>query len=155
MTPARVLQEAGHDITIYAHHFPPATTSNVAAAIWWPDCAIDEALLTPVYRQRALRWQGRSIYWMSRSDALILGGSKEVVKSGSCPASMRSKRSGKHIKVGWRRAAQVCRCRRCAKRICSPSVLDWSSTAHRCTPGTDPTQRATANPQLRSWRRGR
>lgn len=85
LTPARVLQEAGHDITIYAHHFPPATTSNVAAAIWWPDCAIDEALLTPVYRQRALRWQGRSIYWMSRSDALILGGSKEVGEERELP----------------------------------------------------------------------
>ena len=36
LTTARVLQQAGAEVTIYAESFPPDTTSNIAGALWFP-----------------------------------------------------------------------------------------------------------------------
>lgn len=56
LTSARLLQEAGHRVTIHTRQIPPATTSDRAAAIWWPDFAAEGEALTLDYRQRVLRW---------------------------------------------------------------------------------------------------
>jgi D-amino-acid oxidase len=47
---AVLLAEAGHDVEIWAAALPPRTTSNVAAAFWYPYQAFP--------RERALRWAG-------------------------------------------------------------------------------------------------
>lgn len=47
---ATLLAEAGHDVEIWAAALPPRTTSNVAAAFWYPYQAFP--------RERALRWAG-------------------------------------------------------------------------------------------------
>jgi glycine/D-amino acid oxidase-like deaminating enzyme len=39
---ARVLQDRGFDVDIYARALPPDTTSNVAGAEWWPYYVVDE-----------------------------------------------------------------------------------------------------------------
>ena len=36
LTTARVLQQAGAEVTLYAENFPPDTTSNIAGALWFP-----------------------------------------------------------------------------------------------------------------------
>jgi len=36
LTTGLALQEAGHQVSIWARDLPPATTSNVAAAVWYP-----------------------------------------------------------------------------------------------------------------------
>ncbi|HEY7833059.1 MAG TPA: FAD-dependent oxidoreductase [Ktedonobacterales bacterium] len=40
LTTGRCLQEAGHRVTIWARQRPPDTTSNIAAAIWYPYLAL-------------------------------------------------------------------------------------------------------------------
>ena len=52
---ARLLQEQGREVTIYAEHLPPETTSNVAGAQWWPSYVYDEAALTPRFRTQFVR----------------------------------------------------------------------------------------------------
>jgi D-amino-acid oxidase len=42
LTSALQLLEAGHSVTIWAKDLPPATTSNIAAAIWYPYKAAPE-----------------------------------------------------------------------------------------------------------------
>jgi glycine/D-amino acid oxidase-like deaminating enzyme len=44
---ARVLQDRGFDVTIYARQLPPDTTSNVAGAMWFPSSLFDQARRTP------------------------------------------------------------------------------------------------------------
>ncbi|MEO8289105.1 MAG: FAD-dependent oxidoreductase [Chloroflexota bacterium] len=45
--------EAGHDVEIWAKDLPPKTTSNVAAAIWYPYLALP--------RERVLAWGQRTL----------------------------------------------------------------------------------------------
>jgi D-amino-acid oxidase len=52
---ARLLQEQGKQVTIYAEHLPPETTSNVAGAQWWPSFVYDEDALTPLFRSQFVR----------------------------------------------------------------------------------------------------
>src|SRR5207247_2039427 len=52
LTSAIRLQEAGHEVAIWARELPPHTTSNVAAAVWYPYMAYP--------RQRILGWSARS-----------------------------------------------------------------------------------------------
>jgi D-amino-acid oxidase len=47
------LREAGHQVAIWARDFPPNTTSNRAAAIWYPYRAYP--------RERVLAWAGRTL----------------------------------------------------------------------------------------------
>ncbi len=44
---ARVLQDRGFDVTIYARDLPPDTTSNVAGAMWNPSFLFDRGHRTP------------------------------------------------------------------------------------------------------------
>lgn len=46
---ARLLQDAGFGVTIYARELPPATTSNIAGAQWAPFTVADTALRTPAF----------------------------------------------------------------------------------------------------------
>jgi glycine/D-amino acid oxidase-like deaminating enzyme len=49
---ARLLQERGARVRIYAKDLPPNTTSNVAGAQWWPASTFDDAHVTAEFRQR-------------------------------------------------------------------------------------------------------
>jgi D-amino-acid oxidase len=46
---ARVLQERGAKVRIYARELPPHTTSNVAGAQWWPVAVSGRGELTPAF----------------------------------------------------------------------------------------------------------
>lgn len=46
---ARLLQNRGFDVTIYARALPPDTTSNIAGASWYPSLVVDEALRTAAF----------------------------------------------------------------------------------------------------------
>jgi glycine/D-amino acid oxidase-like deaminating enzyme len=46
---ARVLQNRGFDVTIYARELPPGTTSSVAGAMWYPAYIVDRARRTPAW----------------------------------------------------------------------------------------------------------
>ncbi|MGH7122446.1 MAG: FAD-dependent oxidoreductase [Acetobacteraceae bacterium] len=52
---ARLLQEQGRQVTIYAEHLPPETTSNIAGAQWWPSYVYDDDALTPHFRTQFVR----------------------------------------------------------------------------------------------------
>lgn len=43
---ARLLQDAGHQVTIWAHKQPPHTTSDIAAAFWYPYKVFPEKKVT-------------------------------------------------------------------------------------------------------------
>ena len=58
---ARLLQERGLAVTIYAKDLPPNTTSNVAGALWLPYLVADSARSTPEFRAR-LREAARTAY---------------------------------------------------------------------------------------------
>ena len=47
LSTARVLQDRGWTVTIYARDLPPDTTSNVAGALWSPTSVFDAKALTP------------------------------------------------------------------------------------------------------------
>jgi D-amino-acid oxidase len=49
---ARLLQERGANVRIYARDLPPNTTSNVAGAQWWPASVYDNDRLTPAYMEQ-------------------------------------------------------------------------------------------------------
>ena len=46
---ARVLQERGLDVTVYARELPPGTTSMVAGAMWYPSFVYDRGHVTPAF----------------------------------------------------------------------------------------------------------
>jgi D-amino-acid oxidase len=52
---ARLAQERGMQVTIYAAALPPETTSNIAGAQWWPSYVYDEDALTPAFRAQFVR----------------------------------------------------------------------------------------------------
>ena len=61
LSTARVLQERGGRVTIYARDLPPHTTSNVAGGQWWPAYVADRR--TPAFNaqyRRALQLAGRA-----------------------------------------------------------------------------------------------
>ena len=49
LSAARVLQDRGFDVTIYARQLPPDTTSNVAGAMWNPSYVFHRSLRTPAF----------------------------------------------------------------------------------------------------------
>jgi glycine/D-amino acid oxidase-like deaminating enzyme len=51
LTTARVLQDQGFDVTIFAREVPPHTTSNVAGASWAPFTVFDQDCLTPSFAE--------------------------------------------------------------------------------------------------------
>ena len=46
---ARLLQQRGHAVTIYAKDLPPNTTSDVAGARWYPFDLFDKKVVTPAF----------------------------------------------------------------------------------------------------------
>ncbi len=49
LTTARLLQEAGYQVTIYADKLPPETTSNIAGGQWHPAFVFDKDRMTPEF----------------------------------------------------------------------------------------------------------
>jgi glycine/D-amino acid oxidase-like deaminating enzyme len=54
---ARILQDRGFDVTIYARELPPDTTSNVAGAMWYPSMVSDRSHRTPGFDAQFSRAQ--------------------------------------------------------------------------------------------------
>ncbi|HEX8215520.1 MAG TPA: FAD-dependent oxidoreductase [Allosphingosinicella sp.] len=50
LTTARLVQEAGFPVTIYAQALPPDTTSNIAGGQWLPSYYYDRSSVTPQWR---------------------------------------------------------------------------------------------------------
>ena len=55
---ARLLQDAGFSVTIYARDLPPNTTSNIAGAQWAPVTVADADRLTPEFEAQFTRASG-------------------------------------------------------------------------------------------------
>jgi D-amino-acid oxidase len=52
LSTARLLQQRGYGVTIYAKSMPPDTTSNLAGGLWDPVTVYDHASVTPEFRQQ-------------------------------------------------------------------------------------------------------
>jgi glycine/D-amino acid oxidase-like deaminating enzyme len=52
---ARLLQQIGKDVTLYAKALPPNTTSNSAGGLWLPYSVVDHDRRTPQFREQLLR----------------------------------------------------------------------------------------------------
>ena len=52
LSTARLLQQMGRDVTIYAKALPPETTSNSAGGLWQPYSVFDPGKDTPQFRQQ-------------------------------------------------------------------------------------------------------
>jgi glycine/D-amino acid oxidase-like deaminating enzyme len=55
LTTARILQDRGFSVTIYARELPPDTTSNIAGAMWGPVTVVDNPLRKPEFDQQYVR----------------------------------------------------------------------------------------------------
>lgn len=52
LSTARLLQQRGYAVTIYAKSVPPDTTSNVAGGLWSPVTVYDHERVTPEFRRQ-------------------------------------------------------------------------------------------------------
>jgi len=52
LSTARLLQDAGFSVTIYAKDLPPNTTSNVAGGWWYPVTLFDHEFTTPAFNDQ-------------------------------------------------------------------------------------------------------
>jgi len=52
---ARLLQERGANVRVYARDLPPNTTSNVAGAQWWPASVYDDDHATPAFLEQHIQ----------------------------------------------------------------------------------------------------
>src|SRR4051794_19691958 len=52
LSTARLLQESGFNVTIYAKDLPPNTTSNVAGGWWYPVTLVDHDFITPAFNEQ-------------------------------------------------------------------------------------------------------
>ncbi len=52
---ARLFQDHGFNVTLYARDLPPETTSNIAGALWAPSYLLDEEHETPAFGARLAR----------------------------------------------------------------------------------------------------
>ena len=55
LTTARLLQDAGRHVTIYARDLPPHTTSNIAGAQWAPYTIVTDGERTPMFERQHAR----------------------------------------------------------------------------------------------------
>jgi glycine/D-amino acid oxidase-like deaminating enzyme len=55
LSTARLLQQMGKDVTIYAKALPPETTSNSAGGLWFPYSLFDPDRETPQFHQQYLK----------------------------------------------------------------------------------------------------
>lgn len=51
ITAALILARRGHDVTIYAEHLPPHTTSNIAGVLWMPTGYYDRSVATDAFHK--------------------------------------------------------------------------------------------------------
>lgn len=68
LSTARILQDRGWNVTIYAASLPPNTTSNIAGALWSPVSVYDHSALTPAFHDvflRATRLANRAFQLMT------------------------------------------------------------------------------------------
>lgn len=49
---ARLMQDRGWEVTIYAKDLPPHTTSNIAGGQWSPTSVYDDEFVTPAFKQQ-------------------------------------------------------------------------------------------------------
>lgn len=71
LTTARLAQEAGRDVVIYAAALPPDTTSNIAGGQWSPFGAFRDSEVTPAWRAQfaaALEYSWRRFQIMTGDD---------------------------------------------------------------------------------------
>ena len=52
---ARLLQERGGKVTIYADKLPPETTSNIAGAQWWPFLVYDHDKISDAFKDQFVK----------------------------------------------------------------------------------------------------
>lgn len=52
LSTARLLQQRGYAVIIYARDLPPATTSNIAGGLWSPVTLFDHPRVTPEFRRQ-------------------------------------------------------------------------------------------------------
>lgn len=52
LTTALILARRGYDVTVYAEHLPPHTTSNIAGVLWFPTGYFDRSVATPEFYRR-------------------------------------------------------------------------------------------------------
>jgi glycine/D-amino acid oxidase-like deaminating enzyme len=52
LTTARLAQEAGFEVTVYAKHMPPETTSNIAGGQWYPAFLYRRGTATPAFMEQ-------------------------------------------------------------------------------------------------------
>ena len=52
LTSALILARRGHDVTVYAEHMPPHTTSNIAGVLWFPTGYFDRDVASPDFLRR-------------------------------------------------------------------------------------------------------
>jgi len=87
LSTARLLQQRGYAVRVYAKAMPPDTTSNVAGGLWLPTAVFDHERVTPEFHRQfgeagrfaferyqslvgdvyAVRWL--PLYWLSRDSA--------------------------------------------------------------------------------------
>ena len=76
LTTARILQDRGWQVTIYAADLPPNTTSNVAGAQWTPTLVFDRNATTPAFMdtfRKAARIANRRFQLMAGSSTACAG----------------------------------------------------------------------------------
>ena len=74
LSTARVLQDRGFDVTIYARRLPPDTTSNAAGAMWSPSYVVDRSRRTPPFDaqfERAQKISHRAFQGLVGSDYAV------------------------------------------------------------------------------------
>jgi D-amino-acid oxidase len=67
---ARLCQEAGYPVTVYARALPPETTSNIAGGQWYPSRLFRPGLVTPAFRDQfvaAARYASRRFQLLTGS----------------------------------------------------------------------------------------
>lgn len=62
LTTARLLQEAGQQVTIYTSQLPPETTSNIAGGQWYPSSVFSRSQLTPEFEEQFVKASAYSYY---------------------------------------------------------------------------------------------
>jgi D-amino-acid oxidase len=84
LTCAAALRETGHDVEIWARHRPPRTTSNVAAAFWFPYRAYPQAEVT---RWARVSWQRFAALTGEPDAGITMRRAYDLVRDGDSAAA--------------------------------------------------------------------
>ena len=85
LSTARVLQDAGFDVTIYARELPSQTTSNLSGAQWTPTSVFDPAKIDDAFRAQFIQ-AARLSYLQYQTLPGALSRSQNI-RSGRAPVS--------------------------------------------------------------------